>query len=354
MARHLDADRPPLRHPRYLVRRGGEESAGRVLAIMALGLALAALVNADALVERAERKPFGAGRDRSLAIWHPVQDVGDLSQLTRLRDLGDWLVGNRDQGAGSLAPVPTTTTTSDATGTSGTGSTTSTTVARPLLRAPSAEAPLRVYLAGDSIMHDAGNAFLDLAAGSPVFTSTLHYENATGLSRPDFYDWPAALAADTAAQRPEVVFLLFGGNDGQGIVTPDGTAVQDLTDPAWQAEYRRRVDAVMDLVRAEDRLVFWIGLPPMRPGSFDAKARIMTRIYREAAEARPWVTYVDTVPLFGDAEGRYVERIADGSGAEVRMRKDDGIHFNSAGADRLARHLLDLLDREIRAARGEG
>jgi len=159
------------------------------------------------------------------------------------------------------------------------------------------------------------------------------------------------LTADMESEQPEVVFLLFGGNDAQGIVTPEGRAVQDLGDPAWQAEYRRRVEAVMDRVRADDRLVFWIGLPPMRSGSFDGKARIMSRIYQEAAEARPWVTFVDTVPLFGDADGRYLERIADASGAEVDVRKPDGIHFNTAGADRLARHLLDLLDQEIQATR---
>lgn len=326
--------RPGRRHP-------GEASAGQVLAVMAAGLALAALVNADALVERAEGKPFGRERDRALAIWHPVQDVGHLSQLTRLRDLGDWVVGNEDQGAASV--VPTTTPPIDAPGT-----------ARPALRAPAAGAPLRVYLGGDSIMHDAGNAFLDIAAGSPIFTSTLHYENATGLARPDFYDWPAALAADLAEQQPEVVFLLFGGNDGQGIITADGTAVQSLSDPAWQEEYRRRVESVMDIVGADDRLVFWIGLPPMRSSDFDAKARIMSGIYREAAADRPWVTYVDTVPLFGDADGGFVARLADASGRAVDVRKDDGIHFNTAGAERLARHLLDLLDQEIQATRASG
>jgi uncharacterized protein len=321
-------------------RHAGEASAGQVLAVMAVGLVLAALVNADALVERAESKPFGRARDRALAIWHPVQDLGRISQLTRLRDLGDWVVGNEDRGAASVAP---STPPIDAPG-----------AARPVLRAPAAGAPLRVYLGGDSIMHDAGNAFLDLAAGSPIFTSTLHYENATGLARPDFYDWPAALAADLAEQQPEVVFLLFGGNDGQGIVTADGTAVQSLSDPAWQEEYRRRVERVMDVVRADGRLVFWIGLPPMRSSDFDAKARIMSGIYREAAETRPWVTYVDTVPLFGDADGGFAARLTDSSGRAVDVRKDDGIHFNTAGAERLARHLLDLLDREIQATRRSG
>ena len=50
--------------------------AGKVLLAGLLGLALAALLNADALVADAERKPFGStARDISLAVWEPVRDV---------------------------------------------------------------------------------------------------------------------------------------------------------------------------------------------------------------------------------------------------------------------------------------
>src|SRR3546814_12239258 len=67
-------------------------------------LLLAALVHADALVERAERKPLGPGRDRSLMIWHPVQDISHITQLYRLRELGDALAGNEDRG-GAVTPA---------------------------------------------------------------------------------------------------------------------------------------------------------------------------------------------------------------------------------------------------------
>ena len=93
---------------------------------------------------------------------------------------------------------------------------------RPTLRPPAAGAPLRVYIGGDSIVRDTGDAFLQIASGTPLFDTTLHYENATGLARPDFYDWPAALADDMASDKPEAVFLLFGGNDAQPLVAPDG------------------------------------------------------------------------------------------------------------------------------------
>lgn len=336
-----DLERPstPTR-PRRWVRSGRDEQpAGRILAIMLAALSLAALVNADALVDRAESKPLGASRDRSLAIWHPVQDVANITQLSRLRDLGDRLVGNEDEG-GAGVPVaagPTTTVAPDA--------------APPQLRAPAVGAPLRVYIGGDSIVRDASDAFLQIAADSPLFETTVHYENATGLTRPDFFDWPAALVDDMAAHQPEVVFLLFGGNDSQGIVAPDGGVFPGPGDPGWRAEYARRVGGVMDALRADDRLVFWIGLPPMREAGFNGRAEIMNAIYREEADRRPWMSYVDTVPMFGDENGQYIERKPDESGDLVDLRQDDGVHLSSPGAERLARGLLALIDEKIEAGR---
>jgi hypothetical protein len=306
---------------------------------MLASLCLAALVNADALVKRAESKPLGPGRDRSLAIWHPVQDVAHVTQIYRLRDLGDWLAGNEDEGGvgvplASVVSAPTTVPS----------------VARPVLRAPAAGAPLRVYIGGDSIVRDAGDAFLQIAGASPLFDITLHYENATGLTRPDFFDWPAALADDMAADRPEVAFILFGGNDSQGIVTPDGQTYSGPSDPGWRAEYARRVGGVMDILRADDRIVFWIGLPPMREDGFDGRAEVMNTIYRQEAERRPWMSYVDTHPIFGDENGSYVERKPDRDGDPVGLRQKDGVHLSAPGAARLARVLLDLIDGEIRGS----
>ena len=160
-------------------------------------------------------------------------------------------------------------------------------VVRPALRAPAAGAPLRVFIGGDSIVRDAGDAFLQIAGGSPLFETTLHYENATGLTRPDFYDWPAALTEDMATHRPEVAFIMFGGNDSQGLIAPDGSTYPGPSDAGWRAEYARRVGAVMDLLRADDRIVFWIGLPPMREAGFDGRAagdeRHLPRRGRDAA-----------------------------------------------------------------------
>ena len=77
----------------------------------------------------------------------------------------------------------------------------------------------------------------------------------------------------------------------------------------------------------------------------------MNEIYRRAAESRPWMTYLDTHPVFGDEHGRYVERKEDSSGDLVDLRQEDGVHLSQPGATRWPAIMLDLIDEEIQAGR---
>lgn len=303
---------------------------------MVAALALAALVNADALVHRAEAKPIGSDRDRSLAIWHPVQDLAHISQLHRLRDLGDALAGNEERG-GQLAPAPQQ------------EEAPVETVRPPELRAPTVTDPLRIFVGGDSVVRDAGESLLRFAADDPRLVASLHYEIATGLSRPDFFDWASALVHDMEEHRPEIAVIMFGGNDAQGIVGPDGTVYDSVTEPGWAEEYGRRVGGVMDSLQADDRLVLWVGQPPMRDAGFDRRIQVLNEVFEEQAEDRPWVRFVDTGTILGD-DGRYADRLDDGNGPTPDLRQDDGIHLSRPGADRLARFLLRIVDQEIAKA----
>jgi lysophospholipase L1-like esterase len=327
-----------IRPPRRTRRRSGEQAAGRLLGVIVAALLLGALVNADAMVERAERKPIGPGRDRSLLLWHPVQDVAHNTQVHRLRALGDLLVGDEDEGGGDLvAAVTNLPDVEEATADP----------VRPVLRQPTTAEPLRVYVGGDSVVRDAGESFLRFAAEDPRLSAGLHYEIATGLSRPDFFDWPAALAADASSLKPEIALIMFGGNDAQGIVGPDGTVHGQVDTPGWRAEYGRRVGGVMDELRAYDRLVLWIAQPPMRAADFDHRIDIINEVVAAQAAGRPWVTFVDTAAVLGGPDGEYVDRLP---AYEDDLRQGDGIHLSRAGADLLARHLLALIDEEIAAA----
>jgi hypothetical protein len=337
----LDDDRAPtqrtptVRPSRRPHRRPGEQAAGQLLAVIVAALVLGTLVNADALVERAERKPLGTGRDRALLLWHPLQDLAHLTQLHRLRTLGDRLVGDEDHGGDLAAAVPIDEAPSNER------------AERPVLRVPTTSDPLRIYIGGDSVVRDVGESLLRFAADDPRFTTALHHEIATGLSRPDFYDWPAALVRDAAALKPEVALIMFGGNDAQGIVGPDGQVHSEVDTPGWRQEYGRRVGAVMDEMFAQDRLVLWVGQPPMRDARFDRRIRVINQVVAAEAEDRPWVRFVDSTPVLGGPDGGYADRLP---GVDDDLRQDDGIHLSRAGADYLAHHLLGLIEDELAGA----
>jgi len=308
---------------------------------MLAALVLGALVNADAMVERAERKPLGSARDRSLMLWHPVQDISHITQLHRLRQLGDLVAGNEDQRGGDdlVASLPEDRAEPP--------------VARevkPELRVPTPADPLRVYIAGDSVVRDAGESFLRLAADDALLKSTLHYEIATGLSRPDFYDWPSAISDDLAALKPDVAVIMFGGNDAQGIVGPGGQIFPSVDAPGWREEYGRRVAAVMDELQDPHRVVLWVGQPPMRDRGFDGRIAIINEVVAAEARDRPWVTFVDTSEVLGGPDGEYAERLP---GGDADLRQADGIHLSRSGADRLARRLLALVQEEMVPAAAE-
>lgn len=316
----------------------GEQPAGRLLVVMVAALVLGALINADALVARAEHKPLGPGRDRSLYLWHPVQDIAHVTQLHRLRQLGDRLVGDEGDGGRTdlAAAVPRQ-------------ARHTLPNVRPELRAPTVDDPLRVYIGGDSVVRDAGESFLRLSAGNKRLRTALHYEIATGLSRPDHFDWPTTLAGDAAALRPEVAIVMFGGNDAQGIVGPDGQVFAHVDSPGWRAEYGRRVAAVMDSLHARDRIILWVGQPPMRDAGFDQRIAVINEVVAHEAKSRRWVTFVDTREVLGGPDGHYVDRLP---GIDEDLRQSDGVHLSRAGADLLARHLLDRITEELARSAG--
>jgi len=330
--RHPDPE--PTAAPSAVRWSDDAQPAGRILVVMVASLVLAALVNADALVERAGHKALGPARDRSLLIWHPIQDLAHLTQLHRVRALGDLLTGNTGSSptdlAGSVPADPRLLA-----------------VIRPELRAPSVDDPLRVYIGGDSVVRDVGESFLRLSADDRRLRTALHYEIATGLSRPDTYDWPATLKTDAAALKPELALLMFGGNDAQGIVGPDGTVYSTVDSPGWKVEYARRVAGVMDSMIAKDRLVLWITQPPMRDGGFDARIQIINSIVRKEAKKRPGVQLVESSAVLGDPKGRYTDRLP---GIDGDLRQSDGIHLSRTGADMLARRLLQVIDDKIAEA----
>ena len=152
----------------------------------------------------------------------------------------------------------------------------------------------------------------------------------SGLTRKDFLDWPQRLARLLIEDRPDVLVVMFGGNDYQDVIF-DGQLLERPSQP-WLDFYRSRVKEAMDLLNQPGLQVIWVGQPVMRNDFYSEGMEHLNEIYRSEAATRQSITYFDTWSLFADPQGNYTDTI-DGT----LVREIDGIHLNTEGGIRLAR-----------------
>lgn len=345
--------------------------AGHAILAMLVALGLGTLLNADSLMKTAEGLPFGSTK-RTVAVgaMRPVHGLAELLRIDRPRERLDVALGHAPApeedpfavpiSAAGPDTTPTTTTTTTTprptrpgettTTTTSTTSTATTTV--PKRPQATKEKALRIWAAGDSLSAEFGKSLyrLGFATDEVWPLGSVDYHVSTGLSRPDYFNWPAEIAAKVKELDPQVVVLVLGSNDDQNMKDREGRT-QTFGSEGWQQEYRRRVGAVMDQILAGERYVVWVGVPIMRNGDRNAHYQLINSIIRtEAAKAtrkgRVW--FVDSYKLFQDANGAYAQYLPNEKGELVEVRTGDGIHFQRAGADRLAHRTFEVMARPFR------
>ncbi|QXC61218.1 DUF459 domain-containing protein [Aquihabitans sp. G128] len=312
--------------------------AGQALAVVLVALVVGSLLNADRMAHTAETQPFGWQRTWAMRLTAPIKSVSDATGLNLPRKVVSDAAGTTD------GPPPEDTRTV-VTAPPIAESATTTTIAPLKVRIPTAADPLRIHIAGDSLMIPVGPAILARFDGDPV-TLTEGYKAATGLARPDVLNWPAKLRTDMAANDPDVVVLGFGGNDAQPMEGPDGP-LQSGT-PEWGAEYQRRVAQVLDAVEKEGRTLYWMSLPITTAGNIEKARPYMRKAITTEIAARPWAHYVDTSKIL-TPNGSFTAYLPDGSG-QVKVREDDGVHLTTAGATRAVVPVCDDLAEERKLA----
>ena len=207
----------------------------------------------------------------------------------------------------------------------------------------SEQSPLRVCVAGDSQAFYLGHRLM-ASHLSDVLDIGLDQHHSTGLSRPDYFNWPVRFYAIADNNNPELVVATLGSNDWQDMRSDDGTRPRRGSDE-WKAEWLRRVGVAFDILEATHRQVIWVGLPPARDEANREGFAIMNALAAEAAAERDFVTMIDIWDMFG-GDGPYRESVpppGDPDGRAVDVRQDDGVHLNHAGA----RWVIDLIEVEI-------
>ncbi|MGZ4675901.1 MAG: DUF459 domain-containing protein [Acidimicrobiia bacterium] len=202
-------------------------------------------------------------------------------------------------------------------------------------RALTASAPLRLWIAGDSLAGSVGPSLGQITAQTGVVQPQYDSRVSSGLSNPGFFDWPKHAKEQLALLDPEAVVFVIGTNDA------------NVWDDSQAAGYRLRTLSMMRmLVGSEHRTVYWVGPPVARDKSLEEGVKAVDLIARQAAKEVPGVTYVDAHALFDDDLGRYQQSFDNELGVRQVMRAGDGIHFSVDGGDYIGRAIFRMLDRD--------
>lgn len=315
-------------------------AAGHVVVVLVVGLVLGALLNADGLRRSAELREQGWEREVALALTRPLTWFSGVTLLDQPREAIRDAIGRGDENAtdgpafqAEDGPPPLPTTTDDEPRD------------RPVFTAAHRA---RLLVAGDSLVVVPGQSIISAAESTGVVRAVAPVDAriATGLARPDVFDWYGHLRRELPKRKPDVVVLSFGGNDDKDVLRglPEGVALDGFGNPAWVAEYRRRVEAVMDLVSRHVGLLVWIGLPLTGDSEQTRRFEVLNGIAHDAAAERPGrVEFLDTYTMFADDDGGYSAYLTTDDGARVLVRGSDGVHFERAGGDLIADEFMRRL-----------
>ena len=317
----------------------------RALVVGAVCFALWFLLDAPSLQRSAQVSPLGTRRTVSLDVVGPVAALSRTLGLSSVVGGADRVLG-RTPGGGPALAVPTRRPKPKPLPTTVNGTPTSTTLP-PLDYHPTPATPLKVLIVGDSVGLDLGPPLVNTLASYGDVTTFLDARIDTGLTRPDYFDWPAELRIDLTNQQPNLVVVMIGANDPQGLVTPDGSL--RFGQPGWDAAYSARVAAFIAEANAAGAHVLWVGMPPMQDPGLDAALRHLNGLVEAqvALTASGGASYLPSVASLGDKKGAYAPFLPDSSGAEVNVRTPDGIHLTPGGGARLAGAVVNAIQTEL-------
>ncbi|NNN20808.1 MAG: DUF459 domain-containing protein [Acidimicrobiales bacterium] len=203
--------------------------------------------------------------------------------------------------------------------------------AMPLVPIPTSASPLRVLVVGDSLGVDLGDALANELSATGVVQTTVDAQPSTGLTRPDYFNWPARLNSDLSTYNPEVIVVMMGANDPQSYMG-SGPDLQ-VGSPAWVQAYSQRVAAFMQEATSMGRYVMWVGQPPMQSPGLSSEMTMINEIDFTQALKIPHVTYIPSDGPLSGGQGGFVQYVSDAQGNQIQVRTPDGIHIAPGGAD---------------------
>ena len=334
-------------------------TAGRALAVTALALLIAALLNAQSIYKSVYNQPEGMQREVALAFAAPLREVSMALRLDRPRAWFESAIGREHATIDTEIVLPTPPTPTPTTPDAGPAAPTS--PAQHGIPPPAEPAEpervvftprnkMRLWIAGDSLVITPGYAVYRALGQNEAVEKIGDVEGrvATGLTRPDVFNWFKHVSEPVQRRRVDPVVFCFGGNDDHDLMTglPDGVSLDGFGGPRWTKEYQRRVGGLMDIVNQAGGFVVWLGLPVTDDDARSRRWRLLNKMALAEAQKREGkVAYVDMYGLLS-RNGGFASYLENKEGELEKVRAPDGIHLERAGGDMVAKEVVRRL-REV-------
>lgn len=209
------------------------------------------------------------------------------------------------------------------------------------------EKPYRRFLfVGDSIIYEVAIATQNpLIEKYNIKSIKLDYKISTGLNRIDFYNWYDRTSKLLKTYKPDVLVVMFGGNDDQDIKDFNGKYSTALTEP-WKKAYQQRVDKYAKLISASSvRKVYWIGQPITSRTRYNTFFPIFNQIYKQVSQNYPKIEFISTWELLS-VNGKFAPILPNKTGKKGYIKTADGVHFTPHGAGIVADTLIAEMQKD--------
>lgn len=195
-----------------------------------------------------------------------------------------------------------------------------------------ADSPVRILLTGDSLMESMGPQMKREMTGYENITLIPIGKRSTGLSRPDFYNWPKVLEANLRKHRPQIVVMWVGTNDPQNIY--GYTNLGEPCSQAWMQVYTQKLMEIAILCRKYGASLIFLGPPAVDEEPLDTQLKqINALMYQFCKRYRKQyrLGYINTRTILGDSRGNYIHSIRKPDGRTVNIRWRDRVHITGDG-----------------------
>ncbi len=208
---------------------------------------------------------------------------------------------------------------------------------------------LNVLIVGDSMMMEGLGPTLQKALGKFSDLNVVRQGRySSGLSRPDFYDWPQNIQRLIKEHNPHMIIVSLGANDTQDIVVNKKRHFIDSK--SWERVYAIRALNFLETTIGDDREILWVSLPIMIKMPYAKRTKIISKIQAEVSSYYENVEFLNIEHLL-TKNGAFTAHIMGENNKTIRLRSKDNIHVSTEGGHILTSYVLPHAQKQLNQLR---